>query len=134
MKDSFLKEILVNTKSIAVVGLSQNWNRPSNFVAKYLIEHGYNVVPVNPRYDEIFGLKCFSTVADIPQQIDVVNCFRKPDDLGDVLQDTIDAGIGTLWLQIGVVNHQVREIALSRDISVVMDRCCLLYTSPSPRD
>ena len=56
MKDSFLKETLVNTKSIAIVGLSKNWNRPSNFVAKYLIDHGYDVVPVNPRYDEIFGL------------------------------------------------------------------------------
>ena len=123
MKDSFLKETLVNTKSIAIVGLSKNWNRPSNFVAKYLIDHGYDVVPVNPRYDEIFGLDCFDSVADIPRPIDMVNCFRKPDDLNDVLQDTIDAGVGRLWLQIGVVNHQVRKAASSKNISVVMDKC-----------
>ena len=123
MKDSHLKETLVATKSIAVVGLSRDWNRPSNFVAKYLIEHGYNVVPVNPRYDEIFGLECFDSVADIPYQVDMVNCFRKPNDLNDVLQETIDAGVGRLWLQIGVINHEVREAALSRGISVVMDRC-----------
>ncbi len=123
LKDSHLKETLVAAKLIAVVGLSRNWNRPSNFVAKYLIEHGYNVVPVNPRYDEIFGLECFDSVADIPYQVDMVNCFRKPNDLNDVLQETIDAGVGRLWLQIGVINHEVREAALSRGISVVMDRC-----------
>lgn len=123
LKDSHLKETLVAAKLIAVVGLSRNWNRPSNFVAKYLIEHGYNVVPVNPKYDEIFGLECFDSVADIPYQVDMVNCFRKPNDLNDVLQETIDAGVGRLWLQIGVINHEVREAALSRGISVVMDRC-----------
>ena len=123
MSDKNLKDLLLNTKTIAIVGLSRNWNRPSNFVAKYLIDHGYKIIPVNPRYDEIFGLECFRSVSEVPHQIDMVNCFRKPDELDGILQQTVVKGIGSLWLQLEVINHEVKEAAKSQGISVVMDKC-----------
>lgn len=123
MNDDKLIGLLQKTKTIAIVGLSKQWNRPSNFVGKYLIEHGYRVVPVNPRYEEILGQKSYPTVVDIPFQIDMVDCFRKPEELEEVLQHTIEKGISSLWLQIGVINVDVQARAQNEGITVVMDRC-----------
>ena len=123
MNDDKLIGLLQKTKTIAIVGLSKQWNRPSNFVGKYLIEHGYRVVPVNPRYEEILGQKSYPTVVDIPFQIDMVDCFRKPEELEEVLQHTIEKGISSLWLQIGVINVDVQARAQNEGITVVMERC-----------
>ena len=123
MIDQMLKKMFENTRTIAVVGLSKDWNRPSNFVAKYLLQHGFKVVPVNPRYEEIFELKSFPTVAEIPFEVDVVNCFRRPEDLDDILQDAIEKSVKGLWLQIGVVNPEVKRAAEKEGIKVVMNRC-----------
>ncbi len=123
MNDDKLTGLLQKTKTIAVVGLSKHWNRPSNFVGKYLIEHGYQVVPVNPRYEEILGQKSYPSVVDIPFQIDMVDCFRKPEELDEVLQHTVEKGISSLWLQIGVINVDVQVRAQNEGITVVMDRC-----------
>ena len=123
VNDDKLIGLLQKTKTIAIVGLSKQWNRPSNFVGKYLIEHGYRVVPVNPRYEEILGQKSYPTVVDIPFQIDMVDCFRKPEELEEVLQHTIEKGISSLWLQIGVINVDVQARAQNEGITVVMDRC-----------
>jgi len=123
VNDDKLIGLLQKTKTIAIVGLSKQWNRPSNFVGKYLIEHGYRVVPVNPRYEEILGQKSYPTVVDIPFQIDMVDCFRKPEELEEVLQHTIEKGISSLWLQIGVINVDVQARAQNEGITVVMERC-----------
>ena len=123
MNDLYLKKMIGNTKTIAIVGLSNNWNRPSNFVGKYLIEHGNKVVPVNPRYDEVFDLKSYPSVSAIPFEVDLVDCFRIPDELEGVLDDTVSKGIGCLWLQIGVINESVYQRAQKEGIEVVMDRC-----------
>ena len=123
MNDDVLKKILSRTKTVAVVGISKNWNRPSNFVAKYLKEHGYKIIPINPSYDEVLGLECYPSVSKVPGEIDMVNCFRKPTELGNILAEVIEKKVTKLWLQIGVVNHDVREAAQKKGVSVVMDRC-----------
>ena len=121
--DNSLKSLFDNLRSVAIVGLSERWHRPSNFVAKYLIHHDYKVIPVNPSATTILGQPCYSSLKEIPMQVDAVVCFRKPSQLDDVLTDTIKREIGCLWLQIGVVNHKIAEKACLAGIKVVMDKC-----------
>ena len=123
MNDDGLKALLGQVKRVAIVGLSNNWNRPSNFVGKYLLEHGYDVVPVNPRYQQVFDLQSYPAVTDIPGEVDLVNCFRQPDALGPVLEDVLRKDIKRLWLQIGVVNYDIKKQAEDYGLEVVMDRC-----------
>ena len=113
-------------KNIAVVGMSPTEGKPSNYVPKYLIEKGYNVMPVNPFYDEILGNKSYPKVSDIPHQVDIVDIFRKSEDVLPVVQDTIlKNGIKVIWMQLGIYNREAKEIAEKRDISVIYDRCIL---------
>lgn len=118
-----LRRILGEARTIAVVGLSQNWHRPSNFAAKYMQEHGYRVIPVNPMYTEVLGETCYPSLIDVPEKIDIVDCFRKPADLPPILDEAIRIGAGCLWLQLGVVNLEVAEAARAAGLDVVMDRC-----------
>ena len=104
-----LHRILADSHSIAVVGLSANWHRPSFFAAKYLQDHGYRVIPVNPAYDEVLGQTCYPTLESIPEPVDVVDCFRR--------------AAKVLWLQLGVVNETAAAIARTGGLEVVMDRC-----------
>jgi predicted CoA-binding protein len=118
-----LRRILKTSRVIAVVGLSADWFRPSYFAAKYMMEHGYRIVPVNPRYREILGQKCYPSLRDIPEKVDLVDCFRKTGDIGPIADDAIAIGAKVLWQQIGVINEAAAAKAHAAGLDVVMDRC-----------
>jgi len=118
-----LRRILRDTKIIAMVGLSANWWRPSFFAAKYLQERGYRVVPVNPQYPEILGEKSYRSLREIPFKIDVVDCFRKSEEIPALADDAIAIGAKVLWMQLGVINQAAAEKAEAAGLEVVMDRC-----------
>ncbi len=115
--------ILKENRVIAVVGLSANWYRPSFFAAKYLQDHGYRIVPVNPSYEEILGEKCYSSLLEIPEAVDVVQIFRKPEDVLPIVEQAIKIGAKVVWMQLGVINGEAAKIAEDAGIDVVMDRC-----------
>ncbi|MBL6751930.1 MAG: CoA-binding protein [Nevskia sp.] len=118
-----LRRILAETKTIAVVGLSADWFRPSYFAAKYMQEHGYRIVPVNPKYETILDEKCYRSLKDIPFKVDMVDVFRKAEDCEPIARDAVAIGARTLWLQLGVVSPQAEAIAKAGGLDVVMDRC-----------
>nr|NDG08424.1 CoA-binding protein [Oxalobacteraceae bacterium] len=118
-----LRRILKNNHTIAVVGLSADWYRPSYFAAKYMQEHGFRIIPVNPKYDEILGEKCYPNLKAIPEAVDIVDVFRKPDDCVPIAEDAVAIGAQVLWLQLGVVNQEAARIAEAGGLEVVMDRC-----------
>ncbi|MBC7622665.1 MAG: CoA-binding protein [Aeromicrobium sp.] len=118
-----LRRILKQNHVIAVVGLSANGWRPSYFVAKYLKEHGYRVIPVNPAYQEVLGEKCYATLRDVPVKIDMVDCFRKAEEIPALAEDAILIGAKCLWMQLGVVTHEAAARARGAGLDVVMDRC-----------
>jgi predicted CoA-binding protein len=118
-----LRRILATAKTIAVVGLSADWFRPSYFAAKYLQEHGYRIVPVNPRYDTILGERCWKSLRDIPDQVDVVDVFRRTEDVGPIADEAIAIGAKVLWQQLGVKNEDAARRAEAAGLESVMDRC-----------
>ena len=118
-----LRRILATCKVIAVVGLSADWFRPSYFAAKYMLEHGYTVIPVNPSAPEILGQKSYPDLASIPFKVDMVDVFRKAEDAGPIADEAIRIGAGCLWLQLGVINREAAERAATAGLDVVMDRC-----------
>jgi uncharacterized protein len=118
-----LRRILATHKVIAVVGLSADWFRPSYFAAKYMLEHGYVVVPVNPRYEAILGQKCYKSLSDIPGKVEIVDVFRKSADVGPVADDAIAIGAKVLWQQLGVTNAEAAHKAEAAGLETVMDRC-----------
>lgn len=118
-----LRRILKENRNIAIVGLSANWYRPSYFAAKYMLDHGYNVIPVNPQYEEVLGRKCYKSVRDIPEQVDMVDCFRKAEDIPPLVDDAIAVGAKVFWMQLGVVNREAAHKAERAGLEVVMDRC-----------
>ena len=118
-----LRRILSTCKTIAVVGLSADWFRPSYFAAKYLLGHGYTVIPVNPRYEDILGQRCYKSLADIPVKVDVVDVFRKTEDVGPIAEQAIAIGAKVLWQQLGVLNHEAGAKAEAAGLESVMDRC-----------
>ena len=118
-----IQRVLHSAKTIAVVGLSKNELRASNFVGYYLKRHGYQVIPVNPRETEILGEKCYASLLDVPAKVDVVDVFRTPDALPGIARDAVTIGAGTLWCQFGVINAEGAQIASDGGMTVVMDRC-----------
>ncbi len=118
-----LRHILKESRTIAVVGLSADWFRPSYFAAKYMQEHGYRIIPVNPKYSEILGERCYPDLASVPDKIDIVDVFRKSADCAPIAKQAADIGAKTLWLQIGVINEEARQIAEDAGLNVVMNRC-----------
>jgi hypothetical protein len=118
-----LRRILSQNRVIAVVGLSADWFRPSYFAAKYMQEHGYTVIPVNPRYPEVLGQKCYKSLRDIPGKVDMVDCFRKTADIGPIAEDAIAIGARVLWQQLGVKNEEAAARARAAGLEAVMDRC-----------
>lgn len=118
-----LRRILAQCHTIAVVGLSAHWYRPSYFAAKYLQDHGYRIVPVNPSYTEVLGEKCYASVRDIPFPVDVVDCFRKPEEIVALARDAIGIGAKVLWMQLGIVNQEAAQMASDAGLAVVMNRC-----------
>ncbi|WP_341644147.1 CoA-binding protein [Thauera sp. SDU_THAU2] len=118
-----LRRVLHESRTIAVVGLSADWFRPSYFAAKYMQAHGYRIIPVNPKYPEILGEKSYPDLASIPDKVDIVDVFRKPADAVAVAEQAIAIGARTLWLQIGVINEEARRKAEAAGLTVIMDRC-----------
>ena len=118
-----IRRILKENHTIAMVGLSADWFRPSFFAAKYLQDHGFRVIPVNPRYEEILGEKSYARVEDIPEQIDVVDCFRKPEDIPPLADAAIEVGAKVLWMQLGIVNEEAAAKAEAAGLEVIMNRC-----------
>lgn len=118
-----LRRILKENRVIAVVGLSANWWRPSYFAAKYMQEHGYRVIPVNPAYEEVLGEKCYPSLSAIPFKVDVVDCFRKSEEIGPLADEAIAIGARCLWMQLGVINPEAAAKARAAGLDVVMDRC-----------
>ena len=123
--DARLRQIY-GLKNIAVVGMSATEGKPANYVPKYLIEKGYNVIPVNPNYDTILGLKSYSKVSDIPNAVDIVDVFRKSDDVLPIAKDLVlKKGIKVLCLQLGIHNQQAQKTAKENGIEVVYNRSML---------
>jgi predicted CoA-binding protein len=118
-----LRRILATHKVIAIVGLSADWFRPSFFAAKYMQEHGYTVIPVNPRYEAVLGQKCYKSLRDIPGKVDIVDVFRKSADVGPIADDAIAIGAKVLWQQLGVTNAEAVRKAETAGLETVMDRC-----------
>jgi hypothetical protein len=118
-----LRRILSESRIIAVVGLSADWYRPSYFAAKYMQEHGYRVIPVNPKYDSILGEKCYRSVRDIPERIDIVDVFRKTEDVMPVAEEAIAVRAKVLWQQLGVKNEAAAAKARGAGLETVLDRC-----------
>ena len=118
-----LRRILSECRSVAMVGLSANWYRPSFFAAKYLQEHGFRVIPVTPRYDEILGEKCYATLGEIPVPVDVVDCFRRAEEIPAIAEAAIAIGARVLWMQLGIRNAEAAARAEVAGLEVVQDRC-----------
>ena len=118
-----LRRILHDNRVIAVVGLSANWYRPSFFAAKYMMEHGYTIVPVNPAYQEVLGQKCYASLRDIPTKVDIVDCFRKTEEILPIAANAIAIGAKVLWQQLGVVNEEAARQAEAAGLDSVMNRC-----------
>ncbi|MEQ9617995.1 MAG: CoA-binding protein [Deltaproteobacteria bacterium] len=118
-----LRRILRENDTIAVVGLSNNWHRPSYFAAKYLQEHGYRIIPVNPGQKEILGEKCYPSLLEIPEPVDVVDIFRRPRDVPPIVEQAIEIGAKVVWMQLGVINGEAAGKAREAGLEVVMNRC-----------
>jgi predicted CoA-binding protein len=118
-----LRRILKSARIIAVVGLSADWNRPSNFAAKYMQQHGYRVIPVNPRYDAVLGEKSHARLEDIPVPVDIVDVFRRTEDVLPIAKSAVAIGAKCLWQQIGVMNHEADKLAREAGMDSVMNRC-----------
>jgi predicted CoA-binding protein len=118
-----IRRILAQCRTIAVVGLSANWYRPSNFAAKYMQDKGYRIVPVNPAYKEVLGQRCYPDLAAIGERVDMVDCFRKPADIPPIAREAVAVGAKVLWMQLGIRNDEAARIALDGGLDVVMDRC-----------
>lgn len=118
-----LRRVLRDSRTIAVVGLSAEWHRPSYFAAKYMQQRGYRIVPVNPKYPEILGETSYPNLKAIPFPVDLVDVFRKPQDCVPIAQDAVAIGAKALWLQIGVINEEAQRVAEAAGLTVVADRC-----------
>jgi predicted CoA-binding protein len=118
-----IQRVIHNARTIAIVGLSKNELRASYFVGYYLKRHGYRVIPVNPREAEILGEKCFKSLLDVPDPVDIVNVFRAPDALPAIAAEAVQIRAKNLWCQFSVINEEGARIAEAGGVTVVMDRC-----------
>jgi predicted CoA-binding protein len=119
------QDILKSCQTIAVVGLSGDEYKTSHRVAKYLQEQGYQIIPVNPNEKEILGETCYASLSEVPEKVDVVDIFRKSEDVPPVVEDAIKVKAGAVWMQEGIVNEAAAKKARDAGIKVVMDRCML---------
>lgn len=122
-RDHELKEILQSTKTIASVGLSSNQEKESYWIALYLQQQGYRIIPVNPTADEILGEKAYPDLDSVPEKIDVVQVFRRPEDVPPIVDDAIRAGAKVVWMQEGIAHEEAAQKARDAGLQVVMDAC-----------
>ena len=125
MLDSEIKELLSQAKIIAVVGCSSNPLRPSFGVSRFLQRLGYRIIPVNPNETEVLGERAYASLRDVPEKIDIVNIFRRPSHVLQVVEDALTKSVRCIWMQEGIVNLEAAQRAESQGIPVVMDRCIL---------
>ncbi len=121
-----MKQLLQETKTIAVVGLSNKPDRPSYGVAKYMQAHGYKIIPVNPTCSEILGETCYPDLSSIPVPVDMVNVFRKSEDCLEVAQEAVKIGAKSLWLQMGIINQEALDHASSHGLTGIMNKCLMV--------
>ncbi len=121
--DREMAELLQRARVVAVVGASPRPERPSNMVSRYLLEHGYDVVPVRPKVHEILGRPCYGSLEEVPGHVDIVDVFRRPEACVDIARSAVAIGADTLWLQQGIVSEEAERIAVEGGLKVVMDRC-----------
>jgi predicted CoA-binding protein len=115
-----------NLKNIAIVGMSTNQEKPSHYVSKYLIQQGYNIIPVNPTIDEILNKRCYKMVSQIAEEVDIVDVFRKSEDVMPVVEDVIKKkGVKLIWLQKGIFSPKAEELAKKNGIDFIYNRCML---------
>ena len=115
--------LLRQARTIAIVGLSPKEDRPSNMVGRYLLDAGYSLFPVNPGQSEILGLKCYPDLVSIPVHIDIVDIFRRSEDVYPIVEEAVKIGAGAIWMQLGIVNQEAAEFARRHGLQIVMDRC-----------
>ncbi|MCP4470927.1 MAG: CoA-binding protein [Gammaproteobacteria bacterium] len=118
-----LRRILTDYKRVAMVGLSDDWSRPSNFAAKYLLDHGFEVIPINPKYDVILGQKCYADLRDIPTPVDVVDLFQRAERIPPFVDQAIEIRARVVWMQLDIVHEEAAQKARDAGLEVVMDRC-----------
>lgn len=116
---------LTQSKTIAVVGMSPRPDRPSHYVAKYLMENGYRIIPVNPAADEILGMKSYPNLKSVPERIDLVDIFRRPREVPPIVDDALEIGVRFIWMQDGVIHEESAAKARAHGASVVMDNCTM---------
>ena len=121
--DASIARILGESRNIAVVGLSPKPERPSHGVARYLLGVGYRIIPVNPGQRQLLGLTCYSSLIEVPEPIDVVDCFRRSEDMPALAKQAVAVGAKVLWMQLGVISEEAAAIAAAGGLQVVMDRC-----------
>ena len=115
---------ILELRNIAVVGMSNTEGKPANFVPKYLIENGYNIIPVNPTTSEVLGRKSYASISDVPEQVDIVDVFRRSEDVPIVIEDAINKkGVKVIWMQSGIYNKEAERRAKENGIDVVFNRC-----------
>lgn len=124
--DEEARKVMDQCKTVAVVGLSSNPEKPGHFVPKYLQEHGYKIIPVNPSAKgEILGEKVYASLREIPQKVDIVDIFRPPKDVPPIVEDAIAIGAKVVWMQEGIVNNAAAERAKAAGLTVIMDKCMM---------
>ena len=123
--DSEIDEIVYAARVVAVIGLSPKPERPSHRVAAYLIENGFKVIPVNPGSSEILGQRCYSSLSEVPDEVDVVDIFRKPEAVPEIVDAAMAKGAKVVWMQEGIVNNAAADRARAAGLKVVMNRCIL---------
>ena len=125
LDDGQIKSILADARTIAVVGASPNPDRPSFQIASYLIDQGYEVIPVRPKVREILGRRSYASLTEIPVPVDIVDVFRKPEACPDIAREAVEIGARVLWLQEGIVSEEAARIAAGGGLQVVMDSCIM---------
>jgi predicted CoA-binding protein len=118
-----IEQILKESKTIAVVGLSANPGRDSHQVASYLKRNGYIIYPVNPNYEQVLGSRCYTNLSDIPDAIDIVDIFRRPEYIPPIAGEAVKIGAKVIWMQLGIRNEEAAETARRAGLQVIMDRC-----------
>ncbi len=118
-----IPQILKQYRNIAVVGISNKPYRPSYDVSQFMLYHGYNILPVNPNYDEVLGLRCYKSLKEIDQPVEIVDIFRRSDQVLPIVKEAIEIGTKVIWMQLGVVNEEAARLALDAGLDVVMDHC-----------
>ena len=123
MNTSVIIDQILTLHTIAVVGLSPKAERPSHGVARYLLAQGYRIIPVNPAHEEILGLKCYSSLKEVPEPVEVVNVFRRTEHAVPMAEEAIAVGAKAFWLQLGIVNDEAIQLAEAAGLLAVQNRC-----------